>query len=186
MKTIAVKDLMVPLDEYATVSQDATLFDAIIALERAHETLDRKKYKYLHRAILVYDDKGKIVGKVSQLDALKALEPKYRDMGEPHTLSRAGFSDSFLRNMLEQYSLWDQPLKDICSKATQIHVRDFMYTPTEKEYVDENSTLEEAIHMLVMGHHQSLLVTRGGEIVGILRLTDVFMDIFTRVKECSI
>ncbi len=33
MKLIIVKDLMVPLSGYATVSQDATLADAIKALE---------------------------------------------------------------------------------------------------------------------------------------------------------
>jgi CBS domain-containing protein len=186
VKAIAVKDLTVPLDEYATVSQDATLYDAVMALEKAHETLDRERYHYLHRAILVYDDKKKIVGKISQLDALKALEPKYRDMGEPHALSKAGFSDSFLRDMLQQYSLWDKPLSDVCSKASQIRVKEFMYTPSEGEYVDENATLEEAVHMLVVGRHQSLLVTRDGEIVGILRLTDVFMEIFNRIKACSI
>lgn len=186
MKTIAVKDLMVPLEEYATVSQDATLYDAVIALENAHEKLDRERYHYLHRAILVYDDKGKIAGKVSQLDAIKALEPKYKDMGNFGSLSKAGFSNSFIRSMLEQYNLWDQPLADICSKASKILVKDFMYKPTEGEFVDENATLEKAIHMLVLGHHQSLLVTRDSEIVGILRLTDVFMEIFNRIKACSI
>jgi len=40
--------------------------------------------------------------------------------------------------------------------------------------------------MLVMGHHPSLLVTKGGEIVGILRLTDVFMEIFRLMKLCEI
>lgn len=59
-----------------------------------------------------------------------------------------------------------------------------MYSPTEGEYVDENATLDEAIHMLVMGHHQSLLVTRNDDIIGILRLTDVFAAIFHTMKEC--
>ena len=31
MKTIAVKNLMVPLAEYATVSEEATLYDAVLA-----------------------------------------------------------------------------------------------------------------------------------------------------------
>jgi hypothetical protein len=35
-----------------------------------------------------------------------------------------------------------------------------------------------------MGQHQSLLVTRDKEIVGILRLTDVFAAVFHRMKEC--
>jgi CBS-domain-containing membrane protein len=35
-----------------------------------------------------------------------------------------------------------------------------------------------------MGHHQSLLVTAGEKIVGILRLTDVFAALFHKMKEC--
>ena len=57
-----------------------------------------------------------------------------------------------------------------------------MYTPSEGEYVDENTSLREAIHQFVMGHHQSLLVTRKGDIVGILRLTDLFKAIFQVMK----
>jgi len=66
MKTIIVKDLMVPLEEYATVSEDATLLEAVMALEAAQEKIDREKYKYLHRAILVLNRSGKVVGKISQ------------------------------------------------------------------------------------------------------------------------
>jgi hypothetical protein len=44
--------------------------------------------------------------------------------------------------------------------------------------VGEGGTLDEAIHLLIMGHHQSLLVKRDDQIVGILRLTDVFSAVF--------
>jgi CBS-domain-containing membrane protein len=39
--------------------------------------------------------------------------------------------------------------------------------------------------MLVMGHHQSLLVRKDGKIVGILRLTDVFAAVFQVMKSCQ-
>ena len=186
MEKMKVKDLMVPLEEYATVSAEATLYEAVLALEKAQEDLDRTRYLYLHRAILVYDEKNKIVGKMSQLDVLKALEPKYGEMGDPGALSRAGFSPQFLKSMLEQFALWDKPIEVVCRKAAKVKVKDFMYTPTEGEYVKENASLGEAIHQLVMGHHQSLLVTREEEIVGILRLTDVFKHIFQTMKTCEL
>jgi len=55
MKITTVRDLMVPLEEYATVPEEATLFEAVVALEQAQESLDRNRYKYLHRSVLVYD-----------------------------------------------------------------------------------------------------------------------------------
>ncbi|MGD8227171.1 MAG: CBS domain-containing protein [Desulfobacteraceae bacterium] len=184
MKTIAVKDLMVPLAEYATISEQATLYEAVLALEKAQEAFDPKRHR--HRAVLVFDKKNKIVGKLGQLDILKSLEPKYAEMGDLGPLSRTGFSPQFLRSMVEKFALWDESLTDICRKAAKLKVKDIMYTPTEGEYVEENASLGEAIHQLVMGHHQSLLVTSGQQIVGILRLVDVFKDVCEAMKSCGL
>jgi CBS domain-containing protein len=186
MEKVSVKDLMVPLEEYATVSEEATLYEAVMALEKAHEKMDLSRFKYLHRAIVVLDKDNKVLGKISQLDALRALEPKYGEMGDTGKISRAGFSPQFLKSMMERYSIFSDPLQDICSKAAKLKVKDFMYTPVEGEFIEESTHLGEAIHQLVMGHHQSLLVTRGEQIVGILRLTDVFREVFETMKTCEI
>ncbi len=185
MKTKIVKDLMVPLSEYATVSEDSTLYDAIIALEEAQKKFDQTRYR--HRSILIYDENRHITGKVSQLDVLRALEPKYDEMGKgiPHH----GFSKNFLRSLREQFSLFDKPIEEICQKAALLKVKNIMYTPVEGEYVKENDSLDVAVHRLVMGHHQALLVTKDGDIkniVGILRKTDVFMEICEVIKSSGL
>lgn len=184
MKTINIRALMVPLAEYATVSEEATLYDAVLALEKAQEAFDHKKQR--HRAVLVFDKKNKIVGKLGHLDILRALEPRYAEMGELDTLSKTGFSPEFLKSMIEKFALWDKPFTDICSKAAGLKVKDIMHTPTKGEYVEENASLGEAIHQLVMGRHQSLLVTRGEKIVGILRLVDVFGRVSEAIKTCGL
>ena len=186
METVKVKDLMVPLDEYATVDEDATLYEAVMALEKAHEELDRTRYTYLHRAILVLNKDRKVVGKISQLDVLRSLEPKYGEIGDLAGAGRGGFSPQFIQSMLKRYALFEGPLNAICSSAARIKVKEFMYTPQEGEYVSQDAGLNEAIHQLVMGLHQSLLVTRDKDIVGVLRLTDVFKHIFQTMKTCTI
>lgn len=173
-KELKVKDLMVPLSEYATVSTEATLLDAVAALKKAQDEYDKDQYR--HRAVLIYDDKRKIVGKVSQHDILRALEPKYEKMGAVG-MRRFGFTTKFLQTMFDQFDLWDAALEDICKRASSLKVKNFMYTPTEGEYVDENASLRQAIHQLVMGHHQSMLVTRQNRIVGVLKLTEVYREI---------
>jgi CBS domain-containing protein len=178
-----VKDLMIPLEEYATVSQNDTLYDAVIALEQADRLLREGTYR--HRAVLVLDESNHIVGKLSQLDFLKALESRYQEIIDTKSLNRFGLSASFVKSMITKQGLWQKPLDNICSRAPHIKVKDVMYTPEEGEYVEENASFDEAIHQLIMGHHQSLLVTRGSSVVGVLRLTDVFTEVYKLIKDCG-
>jgi CBS domain-containing protein len=182
MKTIAIKDLMVPLSEYATVPETASLYEAVLALEKAQEEFDHTQYR--HRGILVVNRDGHVVGKISQLDILRALEPNYSEIQGQSGFTRLGFTKKFMQSMLESYHLWASPLRDIAARADTTPVSDLMYVPGEGEYVEETASLDEAIHQLVMGHHQSLLVTRDKAITGILRLTDVFAAVFHILKEC--
>ena len=57
-----------------------------------------------------------------------------------------------------------------------------MHKPTEGEYIDVSATMNETIHRLIVGKHHSLLVTKGPDIVGIVRLTDVFEFIRLRLN----
>jgi len=184
MKKIAIKDLMVPLEEYATISEDASLSDAIQALENAQQAFDHTKYR--HRAVLVLDTANRPVGKISQIDALKALEPKYKDIqGKDKKGTFRHFNRMFLNSMFEHHRFFDCSLDDLRKKAVKIKVKEYMHTLSADECLNENATLDEAIHLLVMGHQQSLLVTRDSEIVGILRLTDVFAAVFQSLSGFS-
>ncbi|MBC2710286.1 MAG: CBS domain-containing protein [Desulfosarcina sp.] len=174
---------MVPLSEYATVTIGATLHEAMMALEKAQEDFDQTKYR--HRAVLVLDTAGKIVGKIDQHAALKALEPQYLKMATSSSAASYGFSVPFLKDLQEQYSLLDGALENICHKAAKMKVEDFMSTLTEGEFIDLGISLDQAIHMLVMGHHQSLLVKKAEKVVGVLRLTDVFAAVFHVMKTCE-
>ena len=101
-------------------------------------------------------------------------------------MTHSGFSPEFIRSMMKKYELWQRPLDEICGKAFNIKVKDIMVTPTEGEVVDAERSLNEAIHLLVMGRHQSLLVLEKGMIVGILRLSDVFGEICRQIKACRV
>jgi CBS domain-containing protein len=184
VKTKIVKDLMVPLSEYVTVPDDATLSDAVAALKAAQTEFDQTKYR--HRAILVYDKNKDVVGKISMISILRGLEPKYEDMLSDDEPIHLGFTRGFQRKMIEQLKLWDAPLAHICEKAARLKAKTFMNAPTEGEYVEADATLDEAIHLIVIGHHQSLLVTENKKVVGVLRLTDVYEVVSEAVMACEI
>ncbi len=175
---------MVPLSEYATVPKGSTLFDAVMALERAQEEFDHTKYR--HRGILILDKDKRVVGKLGQLDVLRALDPKDENTGEIDDLTQFGFSANFVHKLRKSRQLKAEPLKDLCGKASKLKVEDFMQTPSEGEFIEEDAFLDMAIMQLVTGSHSSLLVTRKEEIVGILRKTDAFAAVFHTMKECEI
>lgn len=184
MKSILVKELMVPLDEYATVSQEANLKEAVLSLENAQKNVDPAEHK--HRAILALDENGTVVGKVSMFDVLTALEPKYEELEDKGVLSRSGYSRAFIRSMLKNNYLWEEPLENICQRAPQMRVKDFMEIPAEGAYIEEEASLDEAIHQMVVERHHSLLVTRKENVVGILRFSDVFSLIARKIKACGL
>ncbi|MEJ2587642.1 MAG: CBS domain-containing protein [Deltaproteobacteria bacterium] len=175
-----VKDLMIPRSEYATVPSSATLLEAMRALESENRMHGDSPYR--HRAVLVLNDEGVVVGKVSQVDMMRALEPNYQKMGTDIDLSRFGFSSAFISAAVKQFHLWERPLKEIRESLKKIKVVDVMYTPADHQRVKESDSLTMAIHQIVMGRHQSLLVTRGKRVVGILRSTDVFNALYNQME----
>ena len=54
METKTVKDLMLPLEEYAVVHEDATLREAMMALDQAQNRVHAGRQP--HRAVLVADE----------------------------------------------------------------------------------------------------------------------------------
>ncbi|WP_372683571.1 HPP family protein [Desulfosarcina sp.] len=181
MKNYCVKDLMVPISEYATVPDDATLFESVLALEKAQEKFQQSRYS--HRAVLILDKNKRVIGKLSQMDFLRALEPSDANLDQIRKFKKLGFSRKAVALQQEEYLKNSPPILDVYSKAAKLNVTDLMQRPTEGEYVDENTSLDMALHQLTAGSNLSLLVTRGKDIVGVLRLADVFAAVFHAMKE---
>ncbi|MGB3210929.1 MAG: CBS domain-containing protein [Desulforhopalus sp.] len=177
MENHLVKDLMVPISEYATVAVGTSLIEAVKTLEQAQEHYTTSKYQ--HRAVLVLDENGRVVGKISQLRALKAIEPDFETGSEVNQLKDFNFSNEYITKLRDLYRSHGKILsKPSLREASTKKVEDFMQTPSPGEYVSEECSLDQAIHRLVGGTHLSLLVTRGDKIIGILRISDVFAAVF--------
>jgi CBS domain-containing protein len=168
-----VIDVMLPLEEYALVSEEDTLYEAFIALEKAQERLPKGRQK--HRAVLVLDKEKKIVGKLGHLGFLKALEPGYKNLGQLDIVSKAGLTKEFITSMMKNFDLLQDDLDEIRKKTHTIKMKDVMRPMTE--HVDVNDTINEAIHKIIMWQVLSCLVTKGDKVVGILRLSDLFDEV---------
>ncbi len=186
MQSTSIKGIIIPLSDYTTVNEDASLYDAVAELEKT-----RQKFKdqlYTHYSVIVLNDKNEVIGRLTQLDALKALEPKYLKIGVSPLSRHGGLSQLHIDSMADAYNLFEEPLDHLCQKASELKVKDFIEPPAETDFIDEEATLNEAIHQFIMGnqHYQTILVRRGEEVIGVLRVHEVFHEISSRIRECKI
>jgi CBS domain-containing protein len=191
MKTRKAMDFMIPISDYPTVSHGANLREAVALLQEAEAQFEKIEGA-VPRAILVMNDKKRIIGKVSHWDVLRALEPKYRSMGDGRALPQCGWSADFVKSMVENYGLLQSTLEDACRKAGNLKVRNVMTSISEeelhhheREIVEHDSPLNEVIHLLVLGNLMFIYVRKQGRIVGIIRLSDVFRMIGEIIKGSS-
>jgi CBS domain-containing protein len=173
MDTITVKQLATPLDQYTQISEDACLGDAFLALERAFKG-DQQTDPHRPRdfAVMVVNQQGNVVGRLTVWDILQGLEVQ--------TFQRVdGLS------MVEGFSIWRQPLAHLATKAKYVLVKNIVSRLPKHEFIDENATLDQAIHQLLKHRSLSLITTRQDKPVGVLRVVDVFNDVLNRARNAA-
>ncbi len=173
MNTITIKELAIPLDQYTTVAEDASLKEAFLALEgafRGDQQLDPTRPRDF--SVLVVDKRGRVSGRLTVWDVLRGLE-----------LQAIQRVDAL--SMVEGYSVWRQPLANLATKARYVLVRNLVRRLPKSEFVAEDATLDQAIHQLLTHRALSLIVTRGADTVGVLRVADVFNYVLAKVKTVS-
>ena len=165
MKDIKVRDLMLPLERYTSVSEEATLKDIFEALESALKGTGKATVTEARDfAVLVLDKDRRVLGRLVVWDVLQGLEPQ------------AGKRVDALA-MVEGYEAWDQPLANLTAKVRNVRAKELVKALSKDEYIDEDESLNEAVVRLIDRRCLSLIATRGRETAGILRVVDVFQYI---------
>ncbi|MBB5347429.1 CBS domain-containing protein [Desulfoprunum benzoelyticum] len=183
MEKMHVRDLMVPVDRFPKISYRTSFYEAVRALEAAQQKYMTGEAR--QRILLVEDDDHRIIGKLSPIDLLRGLETNYSRIVAENTLSRFGFTNIW-KTIQEDYNLWGNPFHDLCRKAAQVQVKDFLKGPSEGQTVAVDDLMAKCFHLFVMNRHDSLFVVDGDQIVGLLRFSDVYQEVSKTMKECHI
>jgi CBS domain-containing protein len=181
MTDMIAKDLMVPVAQYAVVPLDATLYDAIVALETAQKEFCRPHKNHL--SVLVADDDGNIVGQVSQWDAIRALDAVQDDTEAQDSVSKFGLNPDLVKAMMVSHRVWNKSLPETCRRAATKTVRDFMSTPERNTFIEEEAPITDVLYKMVKGERMSLFVTRDEKIIGVIKVVDVLSTVCRLVKE---
>ncbi|TVQ98868.1 MAG: CBS domain-containing protein [Desulfovibrionales bacterium] len=186
MEKSKVRDVMVPVADFPRISNEATFFEAVLALEKNFDAFMSGQAK--QRITLVHDAQNRIVGKLTPVDVVRGLEPGYGKM--PVDISYSSFASTYqyvMEKAQEQTMLWSKPLDDLCKTAQDVKVKDFLRLPTEAQLVKADDSLNEALHRFVLGRNDSLFVTENGHLVGLVRFSDVYREIQQHIKNvCKI
>ncbi|MEZ5360100.1 MAG: CBS domain-containing protein [Candidatus Zixiibacteriota bacterium] len=165
-----VKDLMVPLSDYVIVSENDTVETALKTLRESH--LKMPPDLYYHRAVLVKNDAGDIVGKVGYLGFLAALEPTIKNLDEMKALAGSGITSNDIGKDMRSLGFAKGPFPLIKKRASMTIMKDVMVEFCE--CIDEECSLIEAMHRMVSMNVLSLLTTKDRHITGIIRMSDLF------------
>jgi predicted transcriptional regulator len=169
MNKTCVKDLMISLNNYALVDENATVWEAMGILRRAEKRLASGQQP--PRAVLVMNSNQNVVGQLGHLDFVKALEPKYHLLGNLEALSMADVNSELLDTIIDSLDFWHSDLGAVCNRLRTVSVKSIMHPISES--IDESAQLAEAVHKIVLWQTPRVLVTRAGCAVGVLRLADI-------------
>jgi DNA-binding response OmpR family regulator len=161
------KDIMIPLEEYTTIEEDATIRDGIEALKKSFEVFasTSRIMETGHRSILVFDRKGDISGILSIMDLIIAIRPAYLSAPKPSMADSLQYSTMFWSGLftIQAKVLLKKKVKDIMSDPPMT--------------VDEDANLMEVADILYTRNARRLGVIRKGKIVGIVREQEIFFEI---------
>jgi predicted transcriptional regulator len=161
-----VKDVMIPVEQYPSVRDNATLRDAIAKIEEAQLEVDLRKS--LPRVLLVFDEIDVLVGTVRRRDIMRGLEPKYL-LSQPLEYRRKLFDIEVDPNLSELS--YDRMIRGIREQASR-QVSDVM-RPIDA-ILDADDHVMKAIQEMVVQDINLIPVLQEGELVGVVRSVDVF------------
>ncbi len=169
MPTRRIGEIMIPIEQYPSVRDTATLREAIAAIEGVQLEVDLRKS--LPRVLLVFDAIDVMVGYVRRRDIMRGLEPRSM-VSQPLDYRKKPFDVGIDPNLSELS--YDRALKGILEQAER-PVTEVM-RPNEV-LIDSEDHLMKAVYEMVSNNLSHLPVIRDGHLVGVVRSVDVFHEL---------
>lgn len=163
-----VRDLLVPLTEYPHVRDNAAVHDAFAALQAGFAQGRR------FRHVLVIDAENRLVGLLGIRDLLRAVFPDY--LKSTAQEQHQGISQHFPALS----TIWQDDFAAQC--ATQAAKSLKPYIGPIKATVAIDDPVTKAAYLMVITDSSMLPVTAGNQVVGAVRVVDVFNEAWKAVS----
>lgn len=168
-----VREIMVPLDQYAVVSPEATLREAVSALRGSYCQLDTGYCTEAGpRTVMVVNEGQQLVGILDFASILKVLVPEVAG-----TLSQKiqalEVSVVFAEAGIEKMDISQADLKARVEQNAQVKVKQIMLP--SRVNVEAETDVLSALKLIFRKKITKLPVVENGKLVGVVRDADLFM-----------
>ncbi|GBF33542.1 CBS domain containing protein [Desulfocucumis palustris] len=151
------EQIMVPLNDYNTISENATVYDAIKVLKESFHRDGRAWYG--HRSVIATDAKGQPTGILTLRGILQAAG--LRDMEKDLDFKTESWGWYYIKRLREE---------------SRLSVRDVMQ-PLRLAQVRAQDGLTDVARVMLKNKVNSVSVSKNGKTIGIVRPIDVFMAV---------
>lgn len=151
------EQIMVPLNDYNTISENATVYDAIKVLKESFHRDGRAWYG--HRSVIATDAEGEPTGILTLRGILQAAG--LRDMEKDLDLKTESWGWYYIKRLREE---------------SRLSVRDVMQ-PLRLAQVRAQDGLTDVARVMLKSKVNSVSVSKNGKTIGIVRPMDVFMAV---------
>jgi CBS-domain-containing membrane protein len=170
---LKVKDIMVPIGDYAVTTADKPLKEAVPELMKIYCQVEIGKCTEAgHRTSLVLDNRGELVGILDFKSILKILIPEIAG-GVSGKLHALGVSIAFAEADAHDMDQAKQGFRSRVRQNAQTLVKDVMLKI--RGTIDANAGFLDALKMIYRNKITILPVYEGGKLVGVLRDSDLFL-----------
>lgn len=170
-----VKERMIPISNYSTVSEDATLKEAVLSLRKSYCELDAGMCTEAGpRTVLVVDEKDKLAGILDFRSFLKTLIPELAG-GLSAKLAALGVSMAFAQADASNLDESRLGFHARVLKNAETAVRDIMLKI--RGTIDAEASIMDALKEIFRNKISVLPVYEGDKLVGVLRDTDLFLAV---------
>ncbi len=164
--------VMIPIDDYTTLSPSATVRQLIQELKKsfASSVCTSRIMETGHRSVLVVDGRKNVIGIVAITDLLQMIMPVYLSVPKPSTAQSIQYSPIFWRGMF---------LQEIRRKA-DVKIEEIM-SPAPYS-ISSKASLMEATYVMIHSNVRRLVVEEDGRALGIIREQDLFFEMETILR----
>ncbi|MCL6560992.1 MAG: CBS domain-containing protein [Firmicutes bacterium] len=158
-----VKDIMIPVEDYSSVSVNNTVKEAIAILKKSFCNLETGEC-HGHRSVLVFDDNHNLVGLLNFRALLLAIEPRFLKIDGGPSLFKEGFFTERAREESEK------------------KVKDIMQ-PIELITINADDAILKAVHLMLKHKLGTLPVIQDGMVTGMVRINEIFNELSKAIVE---